>query len=178
MKILFFSDVHGVPQALERLWRHADRLRPDALALLGDALYHGPRNGVPPDYDTCRTAELLNERREQIVAVRGNCDSEVDQQLLAFPIMADFSEVLTETARFFLTHGHRWNAANPPPRPAGTVLAHGHTHLPENRLLGNGLRIFNPGSIALPKGGFPPTFGFFDGAELSIFRLDDGSRLG
>ena len=178
MKLLFFSDIHGVPGTLRRVFEHADALAAERLVLLGDALYHGPRNGVPDEYDAPEVARLLNSRKNSLIAVRGNCDSEVDQQLLAFPIMADFSEILTETARFFLTHGHRWNAANPPPRPAGTVLAHGHTHIPENRLLGNGLRVFNPGSIALPKGGFPPTFGFFDGAELSIRRLDDGSRLG
>ena len=93
MKLLFFSDIHGVPAALEKLLDHADRLAPDKLLLLGDALYHGPRNGVPVDYDTSRTAALLNERADMLLAVRGNCDSEVDQMMLTFPILADFAEV-------------------------------------------------------------------------------------
>ena len=174
MKLLFFSDVHGVPQALEKLLAHADAMQPDQLILLGDALYHGPRNGIPLDYDTKRTADLLNANAQRILAVRGNCDAEVDQMMLHFPIMADFSEVLTETARFFLTHGHIWNAEHLPPLPQGAILVHGHTHLPVLEKLENGITIFNPGSISLPKGGNPPTFGWFDGKELSLRLLSTG----
>ena len=177
MKILFFSDVHGVPEALEKLLEHAETLKPDRLVLLGDALYHGPRNGVPADYDTARTAELLNAHRERILAVRGNCDAEVDQLMLAFPIMADFSELWTERSRFFLTHGHLWNENRLPPLVPGTVLVHGHTHLPVLKTLAGGVTIFNPGSIALPKGGFPPSFGWYDGTGLSLRKLSDGALL-
>ena len=166
MKLLFFSDVHGVPSTLERLFEHADELKPDLMVLLGDALYHGPRNGVPGWYDPQKTAALLNSRREQILAVRGNCDADVDQFLIKFPIMADFSEILTENARFFVTHGHLWNATNVPPVPRGTILAHGHTHIPELKRLECGLTIFNPGSVALPKGCSPRSFGYFDGQSL------------
>ena len=176
VRILFFSDIHGVPDTLERLFEHADALAPDVLALLGDVLYHGPRNGVPELYDSPRVAELLNSRKDGIVAVRGNCDSEVDQQLLAFPIMADFSEILSGSRRFFITHGHRWNRFDPPPVPDGTVLVHGHTHIPELSEA-HGITIFNPGSITLPKGGFPRSFGFFDGEKLSVRRLDDGEAI-
>ena len=175
MKLLFFSDVHGVPSSLERLFEHADALQPDQMVMLGDALYHGPRNGVPGWYDPQRTADLLNDRRTRILAVRGNCDADVDQFLLKFPILADFSEILTETRRFFLTHGHLWNAANVPPVPRGTVLAHGHTHIPELRLLPEGVTLFNPGSVSLPKRNNPPTFGFFDGDKLTVRRLEDGA---
>ena len=177
MKLLFFSDVHGVPSTLERLFEHADALKPDMLVLLGDALYHGPRNGVPGWYDPQKVAELLNSRREQILAVRGNCDADVDQFLLKFPIMADFSEIVTDSARFFVTHGHLWNAANVPPVPQGTVLVHGHTHIPEIRLLPEGVTHFNPGAISLPKRNVPPTFGFFDGENLTVRRLEDASVL-
>ena len=90
MKLLFFSDVHGVPSTLERLFEHADALKPDLLVLLGDALYHGPRNGVPGWYDPQKVADLLNSRRERILAVRGNCDADVDQFLIKFPIKSDF----------------------------------------------------------------------------------------
>jgi hypothetical protein len=91
--------------------------------------------------------------------------------------MADFSEILTENARFFITHGHLWNATNVPPVPQGTILAHGHTHIPELRPLPEGVTLFNPGSISLPKRNFPPTFGFFDGEKLSVRRLEDGAVL-
>lgn len=177
MKLLFFSDVHGVPEALEKLLAHGETLQPDLLILLGDALYHGPRNGVPLDYDTKRTAELLNRNSSRIVAVRGNCDAEVDQMMLDFPIMADYSQVVTENTRFFLTHGHHWNADHRPPLPAGSILAHGHTHLPVLYSLENQITIFNPGSISLPKGGNPPTFGWFDGENLSIRLLENGERF-
>ncbi len=175
MKILFISDIHGVPGTLEKVFLHAEALNPERIVLLGDALYHGPRNGVPGVYDPVKVVEMLNARRENIIAVRGNCDAEVDQMLLIFPLMADFSELVTENRRFFLTHGHLWNAGNLPPVPAGTVLAHGHTHLPVLETLSGGVMIFNPGSISLPKGGNPQTFGFFDGEKLSIRLVEDGS---
>ena len=177
MKILFFSDVHRVPDALEQLLGHAEQLAPDRLVLLGDALYHGPRNGVPADYDTARTAELLNANRERLLAVRGNCDAEVDQLMLDFPIMADFAELWAGNARFFLTHGHLWNENRLPPLVSGTTLVHGHTHLPVLKTLPGGVTVFNPGSISLPKGGFPPSFGWYDGEKLSLRRLSDGELL-
>ena len=176
MKLVLFSDIHGVPRTLRRLFEHADALGADRLVLLGDALYHGPRNGIPDEYDAPEVARLLNSRKLSLIAVRGNCDSEVDQQLLEFPIMADYAEILAGNRRFFLTHGHRYNADNVPPVPDDTVLAHGHTHIPViTRVCG--VTVFNPGSISLPKGGFPRSFGFFDGEKLSVRRLDDGTVL-
>ena len=171
MKIIFFSDIHGVPSTVEKLLAHADRLQAEQLVLLGDVLYHGPRNGVPGFYDPAKVAELLNARREQILAVRGNCDAEVDQMMLNFPIMADYAELAVENHRFFLTHGHLWNAENLPALPAGTTLVHGHPPLPEDRVLECGIRIFNPGSISLPKQQTPQSFGFFDGETLTHHKL-------
>ena len=176
MRLLFFSDLHGVLPAAEALIRQAESLQAEQWVFLGDALYHGPRNGVPESYDSPRVAELLNSRRRTILAVRGNCDSEVDQQLLDIPIMADYAELIAGGRRFFLTHGHRWNRFDPPPVPDGTVLAHGHTHIPEIAEA-DGITIFNPGSVTLPKGGFPRSFGFFDGEKLSVRRLDDGEVM-
>ena len=172
MRIVFFSDIHGAAETVMQLFAHADRLDAGRLVLLGDVLYRGPRNGVHGGYDSPRVAALLNSRRDDIIAVRGNCDSEEDQQLLDFPIMADYAELVASEQCFFLTHGHRWNRFNPPPVPDGTILAHGHTHIPEIAPA-NGITIFNPGSITLPKGGFPRSFGFFDGETLSVRRLDD-----
>ena len=176
MRVVFFSDVHGVPETVERLFAHADRLEADRLVLLGDVLCHGPGNGAPECYDSPRVAELLNSRKADIFAVRGNCDSEVDQQMLEFPIMADHAELVASSRRFFLTHGHRWNRFDPPPVPDGTVLVHGHTHIPEIAAA-DGITIFNPGSVTLPRGGFPRSFGFFDGEKLSVRRLDDGEAF-
>ena len=175
MKILFFSDVHGSPESVEQLLEWENRWTPELLVLLGDVLYHGPRNPLKPDYAPQRVAGLLNPLREKIVAVRGNCDSEVDQMMLEFPIMSDFAEIVTSNTRFFLTHGHLWNQEHLPPVPDQTILAHGHTHIPTLKSLECGITIFNPGSISLPKNGHPPTFGWFDGKNLSIHRLDDGN---
>ena len=171
MKIIFFSDIHGVPSTVEKVLAYADRLGAEQLVILGDILYHGPRNGVPGFYDPPKVAELLNARREQILAVRGNCDAEVDQMLLHFPIMSDYAELAIDNHRFFLTHGHLWNAENLPAIPAGTTLVHGHTHIPEDRMLECGIRIFNPGSISLPKQQTPHSFGFFDGETLTHQKL-------
>ena len=122
MKLLFFSDVHGSPESLDLLLRQTERLEPDQLILLGDVLYHGPRNPLKTDYAPRKVAEMLNARRDRIIAVRGNCDSEVDQMLLEFPLMADYSTVFADGRRFFLTHGHLWNPEKLPPVPPDSVF--------------------------------------------------------
>ena len=169
--IAFFSDVHGVPATLEKFLHQADRLGAELLVLLGDALYHGPRNGVPHEYDPKKVAALLNGQASRILAVRGNCDSDVDQMMLDFPIMAEYSQLVAQDRRFFLTHGHLWNEYKLPPVGIGTVLAHGHTHIPELKKLACGMTIFNPGSISLPKGGTQRSFGYFDGKELKHYVI-------
>lgn len=172
MRLFFLSDIHGVVTRLEKALAQAESLQADKLILLGDALYHGPRNGVPNFYDGAATAKLLNQYADKITAVRGNCDAEIDQMMLDFPMMSDFAQIILPEAEFFLTHGHLFNADNLPPVAAGTILAHGHTHIPQIKKLDNGITIFNPGSISLPKGNFPPSFGFFDGKELTVRELD------
>jgi putative phosphoesterase len=177
MKILFFSDIHGLATSLEQLLAHADALKADQLVSLGDILYHGPRNGVPGGYDPQKVVALLNARKNSLLSVRGNCDCEVDQMLLEFPVLAEFSELLCEDRRFFLTHGHIWNENRLPPVPAGTILVHGHTHIPVLKTCSSGVTIFNPGSISLPKADFPQSFGFYDGAGLTVRRLDNGEVM-
>ncbi len=173
MKILFISDIHGVPSALEKVLEHAQRLQPDKLVLLGDLLYHGPRNGVPGFYDPVRVASVLNANKKHILAVRGNCDSEVDQMMLEFPMQESYAEILTPAHRFFLTHGHRYNEYTLPPLASGTILVHGHTHIPVLKKIVDDITVFNPGSISLPKGDSVQSFGFFDGDELSILPVCD-----
>ena len=166
MKIAFMSDIHGVPSKLAAALAAADALGFDRLVLLGDLLYHGPRNGVPNFYDPEKVAAMLNARKERIIAVRGNCDAEVDQMMFEFPMMSDYAVLDAGTETFFLTHGHLWNEFRLPPIGMGTVLVHGHTHVPEQKKLTCGLTIFNPGSVSLPKGGNSCGFGYFDGVEL------------
>lgn len=170
MKILFLSDIHGVPSTLTAAFAKGDALGFDVLALLGDLLYHGPRNGVPDFYDPVEVSRILNSRKEKIVAVRGNCDAEVDQMMLEFPITDDYRILDADGERFFLTHGHIYNETRLPPAGTGTVLVHGHTHVPENRTLACGIGLFNPGSVSLPKGGSSRGFGYWDGKRL--FRYD------
>lgn len=167
MKILFISDIHGVPSTLETALKAGEALGYDRLVLLGDLLYHGPRNGVPNFYDPERVAEILNGLKDRIVAVRGNCDAEVDQMMFDFPMMGDYAILEAGEQVLFLTHGHLFNEWRLPPIGIGTVLAQGHTHIPENRMLDCGMRLFNPGSVSLPKGESTRSFGYFDGETFS-----------
>ena len=171
MKIVFMSDIHGVPSALKSALSAAESLGYDRLVLLGDLLYHGPRNGVPSFYDPEQVADILNGLKDKIIAVRGNCDAEVDQLMFEFPMMSDYAILDAGNETFFLTHGHLWNERILPPIGMGSVLAHGHTHVPELKRLECGLTIFNPGSVALPKGGSARSFGYFNGESLSHISL-------
>ena len=166
MRILFISDIHGVPSTLTAALEKGAALGYDKIALLGDLLYHGPRNGVPDFYDPVKVAAILNPLRDRIVAVRGNCDAAVAQMMLEFPITDDYQVLEADGERFFLTHGHLFNEWKLPPLGMGTVLVHGHTHVSEKKRLACGLTIFNPGSVSLPKGGQPRRFGYWDGHDL------------
>ena len=171
MKILFLSDIHGVPSTLEQALAAAEPLGYDRLVLLGDLLYHGPRNGVPDFYDPVKVVKILNGLKDKIIAVRGNCDAEVDQMMFEFPMMGDYAVLELGKEKFFLTHGHLWNEFKLPPLGTGTILAHGHTHVPELKTLDCGLTVFNPGSVSLPKGGSSRSFGFFDGSKLTHIAI-------
>ncbi len=175
MKILIVSDIHGSLPALERVLEVYDAERCDLLCLLGDILNYGPRNGLPEGLDPAGIVEALNARADHIVAVRGNCDSEVDQMLLKFPLMADYALVCDGTRRLFLTHGHIYNMEN---LPEGVdYFFYGHTHLPHFTLQNGGsLAVCNTGSPTFPKGGNPPTFVIYDDGDVS-FRTLDGSSF-
>lgn len=128
MKILFVSDIHGCLPTLQQVLSFYDREHYDMLCILGDILNYGPRNRIPEGIDPKGIVELLNARKHNIVAVRGNCDAEVDQMLLQFPIMADYALVVDGTQRFFLTHGHVYNEQNRPTLKHD-IFIYGHTHL-------------------------------------------------
>ena len=150
---------------------------PDLVCFLGDALYHGPRNGVPIDYDTRRSAEIFNDMAERIVAVRGNCDAEIDQMMLSFPMMGTYATVLAGDVRLFLSHGHLWGPDERlPPLPDGSIVATGHTHVPTVERV-HGVWCFNPGSISIPKGGSEPSYALLEDRLLTIRRLSDGGTL-
>ena len=155
MKLMIASDIHGSATWCERLLEAWRRERPERLVLLGDLLYHGPRNGLPVDYDPVRVADLLNAVKDRILYVRGNCDSEVDQMMLSFPILTESCTVYLDGITLFATHGHVWNLNHPPLLRRGDCLVHGHTHVPAWEPFGEGCMYLNPGSVAIPKGGAP-----------------------
>jgi len=176
-RILLFSDSHGVSAAMMVLRARVEADAPDLVCFLGDALYHGPRNGVPVDYDTKVSADEFNAMAERIVAVRGNCDAEIDQYMLSFPLLGTYATVAVDGVRLFLSHGHLWGPDEQlPPLPAGALVATGHTHVPTVERV-NGLWCFNPGSIAIPKGGSEPSYALLEGRLLAIRRLADGATL-
>ena len=153
MKWLIASDLHGSASCCRQLLERFDAEKAQRLILLGDTLYHGPRNPLPEGYDPKAVFTMLNERKEVITAVRGNCDAPVDQWVLEFPIMADYQVLTLGSRRFFITHGDRWSRDNPPSLPAGSVLVCGHIHLAAAEKQGNWFYL-NPGSPALPHDGF------------------------
>lgn len=152
MKWMIASDLHGSAAWCERLLAAYDAQGCDRLLLLGDLLYHGPRNDLPEGYAPKRVIELLSARARDILCVRGNCEAEVDQMVLPFPVMAEYALLQEGTHVIFATHGHHFNDDKLPPLRPGDVLLHGHTHVPLMTER-EGVRIFNPGSISLPKEG-------------------------
>lgn len=180
MKILFLSDIHGSLPALESVLRYYDANGYELLVLLGDILNYGPRNGLCKGLDPQAVAERLNERSGSIVCVRGNCDSEVDQMLLKFPIQSTYTILVDNGVRFFITHGHIFNERKMPPGPACDVFVYGHTHLMtlQPPCLSEGRpAILNTGSPTFPKGGNPPTFSTWDGEFITLRTLPDGKAI-
>ncbi|TAA48324.1 phosphodiesterase [Corallincola spongiicola] len=176
MKLLIASDIHGCAHATKQLLKHFVDGKFDYLVLLGDLLNHGPRNPLPLGYDPQTTAALLNQYADRIIAVRGNCDSEVDQALLAFPITADYNHLLLDGRRWFLSHGHLYSPDKMPALSDNDLFCYGHFHVPKIDLQPSH-RIFNPGSITMPREGHPATFGCYADKTLKIIRLDDGEII-
>ena len=152
MKFIIASDIHGSAYWCAKLMELVEAEQPDKLILLGDLLYHGPRNDLPQEYGPKQVIPMLSKYKDIILAVRGNCEAEVDQMVLPFPCLADFSQLFADGTLFHMTHGHHHNPDNLPPLPAGSVFLYGHTHVKfdEDR---NGIRCLNPGSVSIPKDG-------------------------
>lgn len=170
MKLMFASDIHGAADCCEKMLRRFDEEGAEKLFLLGDILYHGPRNDLPADYAPKKVIAMLNERKNQLLCVRGNCDTEVDQMVLEFPIMAEYALLYLDGRTVFLTHGHKFNTDNPPLLNEGDILLHGHTHvqtIDESR----NYTYMNPGSVSLPKNGMPKSYMIYERGVFSLREL-------
>ncbi len=151
MKYFIASDIHGSAYYCEKMLTAFENEKADKIILLGDILYHGPRNDLPKGYEPKAVIEMLSRFADKILCVRGNCDGEVDQMVLPFPIMADYG-VLCENGRLvYFTHGHNHNVDTPLPFAKGDILLHGHTHIPAWETFGNENLYLNPGSVSIPK---------------------------
>ena len=172
MKLLFASDIHGDLDSAVTLINVLKNEKPEKLILLGDILYHGPRNDLPGSYNPKAVISLLNDYKDMIIAVRGNCDAEVDQMVLDFPIMADFRYVEADGIRVFATHGHHYNEDTPPKMSHGEILVHGHTHIPKCNKFGDENYCLNPGSVSIPKGGFPKSYMLYENRTFIIKSIE------
>lgn len=176
MKLLFAGDIHGSAWYAEKLNELILKEDPTRVVLLGDLLYHGPRNDLPRDYDTRKVMPILNSLKTKILAVRGNCDTEVDQMVLEFPIMADYILLFLEGRMVFVTHGHIYNEKNLPHLNKGDVFIQGHTHL---RVVADRGDYFflNPGSLSLPKGDGIHSYMVYEDGIFRTKEVEKGETL-
>ena len=171
-RLIIASDIHGDAETCERLVEIYRESGAERLVLLGDLLYHGPRNDLPAGYAPKRVIELLNAQKDDILAVRGNCDTEVDQMVLQFPILADYAYISVDGLRIFATHGHNFNTAKLPPLAKGDILLHGHTHVPVVEKFGEGNYYINPGSLSIPKESSPKSYILYEDRKFSFRTLE------
>ncbi len=174
MKLMIASDLHGSEYYVNLLCRRLEEEKPDRLVLLGDLLYHGPRNDLPRGYDTRTCADQLNALTPPPVAIRGNCDGEVDQLVLTFPMLADFAVLFVDGYSLFLTHGHHLDEAASALNP-GDVLLYGHTHLPDFTVR-EGITLVNPGSVSIPKAGSRHSYLIFEGGVFCWKDVESGEN--
>lgn len=167
MKYMFASDIHGSAYYGRKMLEAYEKEKADRLILLGDLLYHGPRNDLPRDYAPKQVIAMLNEYKDQLYVVRGNCDAEVDQMVLQFPIMADYCVIVDQERTIYCSHGHVYHEDNLPPMKNGDIFIHGHTHVLRAEKKDN-YTILNPGSVSIPKEGNIPTYATL---ENGLFRI-------
>lgn len=173
MKYFVASDIHGSVYYCEKMLEAYEREQADKLVLLGDILYHGPRNDLPKEYNPKKVIPMLNERKKQILAVRGNCDAEVDQMVLEFSITADYAMFELDNGRMvYISHGHVYHENHLPPVATGDIFLYGHTHVLRTEEK-NGIIYLNPGSVAIPKKGNPPTYAVLDAEKFVIKTFEN-----
>ncbi len=170
MKYLICTDIHGSAAATGRVIARFNEHNCDYIILLGDILNFGPRNPFPEEYSPPKVAKLLNEYKDKIIGVRGNCDSEVDQMMLEFPMMGDYALIVDEGVKIFATHGHIYCPEN---MPVGSVdvFLYGHTHVRHLEKVGETL-ICNPGSASMPKDKLAPSFAIYEKKGIKVLDLE------
>ena len=171
MKLMFASDIHGSAYYCRKMLEAYQAEEAGRLILLGDILYHGPRNDLPKEYAPKEVIAMLNPIKNDICAVRGNCEAEVDQMVLDFPVMADYALILYGERHIYATHGHIYNENNLPPLKNGDILIHGHTHVlkAEKR---EDYTLLNPGSVSIPKEGNPTSYAILEDGLFTIKGFD------
>ena len=175
MKWMVASDLHGSAYYCRKMLGAFERERADRLFLLGDLLYHGPRNDLPREYAPKEVIPLLNEKKEKLLCVRGNCDAEVDQMVLEFPVLADYAVLPVGRRLIYATHGHIYHVKNLPPLAPGDVLLHGHTHVPAWTEFGQGNLYLNPGSVSIPKENSPHSYMTLKGNTMQWKELESSA---
>lgn len=168
MKLLIASDLHGDLECCEALIEKFNEEACDRILFLGDILYHGPRNDLPSGYNPKGVIALLNSYAEKITSVRGNCEAEVDEMVLDFPVLADYAIFNLDGITVFASHGHHYSPENPPKLEAGAVMLGGHTHLYGIISFGNGNLYLNPGSVSIPKGGNPKSYMIYENRSFTV----------
>ena len=172
MKLLIASDIHGSAFYCRELLAAFEREKADKLLLLGDVLYHGPRNDLPKEYAPKEVIGMLNPMKNKILCVRGNCDTEVDQMVLEFPVLADYCILYAGKRMIYATHGHNFNMASLPPLQEGDVLLHGHTHVPAWTEFGEDNLYLNPGSVSIPKEGSAHSYMILENETVTWKNLE------
>lgn len=175
MKLLIASDLHGSAYYTQMLLAREAQEAPEKLILLGDVLYHGPRNDLPRDYAPKQVIAQLSPLAERILCVRGNCDCEVDQMVLPFPVLADYGWLYLDGRTVYLTHGHVINKAHPLAFAKGDILLHGHTHIPACEVCGDFMYL-NPGSVSIPKEGSAHSYMVYENGVFCWKDLLTGER--
>lgn len=171
MKIMIASDIHGSAYYCEKMIEAYKSEGAKKLVLLGDILYHGPRNDLPKGYEPKKVIEMLNKIKGEILCVRGNCDTEVDQMVLDFPVLADYAVIYDGDVTMYLTHGHKYNPDNLPPIKKGDFLVNGHTHIPANEDMGD-FTYINPGSVSIPKNGSKHSYIIYENGKFEFKELN------
>lgn len=171
MKLMIASDIHGSAYYCKQMLAAFEREGAEKLLLLGDILYHGPRNDLPREYAPKEVIAMLNAGKEKLLCVRGNCDTEVDQMVLEFPVLADYAVFYVGGRMIYATHGHVYNEGKLPPLQKGDVLLHGHTHVPKCTDHGDYLYL-NPGSVSIPKESSPHSYLLLQDTHLQWKTLD------
>ena len=175
MTWMIASDLHGSAYYCRKMLEAFEREGADRLFLLGDLLYHGPRNDLPREYAPKEVIPLLNGKKEKLLCVRGNCDAEVDQMVLEFPVLADYAVLPVGRRLIYATHGHIYHVNNLPPLTPGDVLLHGHTHVPAWTEFGQGNLYLNPGSVSIPKENSPHSYMTLEGNTMQWKELESSA---